>query len=51
MIRTASVSALFAGTCYSSRALHGEVTLAGEKHRVIAFQRGGVQRSAGHHSR
>jgi hypothetical protein len=26
------------------RALHGEVTLAGEKHRVIAFQRGGVQK-------
>jgi hypothetical protein len=24
------------------RALHGEVTLAGEKHQVIAFQRGGV---------
>jgi hypothetical protein len=26
------------------RALHGEVTLAGEKHRVIAFQRGDVQK-------
>jgi hypothetical protein len=26
------------------RALHGEVTLAGEKHQVIAFQRGGVAR-------
>jgi hypothetical protein len=36
---------------FVARALHGEVTLAGEEHRVIAFQRGGVQRSAGHHSR
>lgn len=26
-----------------ARALHGEVTLAGEKHRVIVFQRGEVQ--------
>jgi hypothetical protein len=29
---------------FVARALHGEVTLAGEEHRVIAFQRGGVQR-------
>jgi hypothetical protein len=29
---------------FVARALHGEVTLAGEKHRVIAFQRGQVQR-------
>jgi len=28
---------------FVGRALHGEVTLAGEKHRVIAFQRGGVE--------
>ena len=28
---------------FVARALHGEVTLAGEKHRVIAFQRGQVQ--------
>ena len=27
---------------FVARALHGEVTLAGEKHLVIAFQRGGV---------
>ena len=27
-----------------ARALHGEVTLAGEEHRVIAFQRGAVQK-------
>jgi hypothetical protein len=27
-----------------ARALHGEVTLAGEEHRVIAFQRGEVQK-------
>ena len=27
---------------FMARALHGEVTLAGEKHRVIAFQRGTV---------
>ena len=27
---------------FVARALHGEVTLAGEQHRVIAFQRGGV---------
>ena len=29
---------------FVARALHGEVTLAGEKHQVIAFQRGGVAR-------
>jgi hypothetical protein len=29
---------------FIARSLHGEVTLAGEKHRVIAFQRGGVQK-------
>ena len=29
---------------FVARALHGEVTLAGEQHRVIAFQRGGVQK-------
>jgi hypothetical protein len=29
---------------FVARALHGEVTLAGEEHRVIAFQRGGVQK-------
>ena len=29
---------------FVGRALHGEVTLAGEKHRVIAFQRGGVEK-------
>jgi hypothetical protein len=28
---------------FMARALHGEVTLAGEKHRVIAFQRGTVE--------
>ena len=27
---------------FVARALHGEVTIAGEKHQVIAFQRGGV---------
>jgi hypothetical protein len=27
-----------------ARALHGEVTLAGKKHQVIAFQRGGVSK-------
>jgi hypothetical protein len=27
---------------FTARALHGEVTLAGEKHRVIVFQRGTV---------
>jgi hypothetical protein len=27
---------------FVARALHGEVTLAGQKHQVIAFQRGGV---------
>ena len=29
---------------FVARALHGEVTLAGEKHQVIAFQRGSVAR-------
>jgi hypothetical protein len=29
------------------RALHGEVTLAGEEHRVIVFQRGEVQKVSG----
>ncbi len=29
---------------FIARSLHGEVTLAGEKHRVIGFQRGGVQK-------
>jgi hypothetical protein len=29
---------------FIARSLHGEVTLAGEKHRVIACQRGGVQK-------
>lgn len=29
---------------FVARALHGEVTLAGEQHRVIAFQRGEVQK-------
>ena len=29
---------------FVAHALHGEVTLAGEQHRVIAFQRGGVQK-------
>jgi hypothetical protein len=29
---------------FVARALHGEVTLAGEQHRVIAFQRGGVEK-------
>jgi hypothetical protein len=32
---------------FVARALHGEVTLAGEKHQVIAFQRGGVARVSG----
>jgi len=32
---------------FVARALHGEVTLAGEEHRVIAFQRGGVQKVSG----
>jgi hypothetical protein len=27
-----------------ARALHGEVTLAGEEHRVVAFQRGSVEK-------
>jgi hypothetical protein len=31
---------------FMARALHGEVTLAGEKHRVIAFQRGTVQEAS-----
>jgi hypothetical protein len=30
---------------FVARALHGEVTLAGEEHRVIAFQRGEVQKA------
>jgi hypothetical protein len=30
-----------------ARALHGEVTLAGEEHRVIVFQRGDVQKVSG----
>jgi hypothetical protein len=30
-----------------ARALHGEVTLAGEQHRVIVFQRGEVQKVSG----
>jgi hypothetical protein len=29
---------------FVARALHGEVTLAGEPHRVIVFQRGGVEK-------
>jgi hypothetical protein len=29
---------------FVARALHGEVTLAGEEHRVIVFQRGDVQK-------
>jgi hypothetical protein len=29
---------------FIARSLHGEVTLAGEKHQVIAFQRGGVEK-------
>lgn len=29
---------------FVARALHGEVTLAGEQHRAIAFQRGGVEK-------
>jgi hypothetical protein len=29
---------------FIGRALHGEVTLAGEQHRVVAFQRGEVQK-------
>ena len=29
---------------FAARALHGEVTLAGEQHRVIVFQRGGVEK-------
>jgi len=32
---------------FIARSLHGEVTLAGEKHRVIVFQRGGVQKVSG----
>jgi hypothetical protein len=28
----------------AARALHGEVTLAGEQHRVVAFQRGPVEK-------
>ena len=30
-----------------ARAIHGEVTLAGEKHRVVAFQRGTVEAVSG----
>jgi hypothetical protein len=32
---------------FIARSLHGEVTLAGEEHRVIAFQRGVVQKVSG----
>jgi hypothetical protein len=32
---------------FIARSLHGEVTLAGEEHRVIAFQRGAVQKVSG----
>jgi hypothetical protein len=31
---------------FMARALHGEVTLAGEKHQVIAFQRGTVEEAS-----
>ena len=31
---------------FVARALHGEVTLAGEEHRVIVFQRGGVEEAS-----
>jgi hypothetical protein len=31
---------------FMARALHGEVTLAGEKHEVIAFQRGTVEKAS-----
>ena len=31
---------------FMARALHGEVTLAGEKHRVIVFQRGTVEKAS-----
>jgi hypothetical protein len=31
---------------FMARALHGEVTLAGEKHRVIVFQRGIVEKAS-----
>ena len=31
---------------FMARALHGEVTLAGEKHQVIAFQRGTVEQAS-----
>ncbi len=31
---------------FMARALHGEVTLAGEKHQVIAFQRGTVEKAS-----
>jgi hypothetical protein len=31
---------------FMARALHGEVTLAGEKHRVIVFQRGTVEEAS-----
>jgi hypothetical protein len=32
---------------FIARSLHGEVTLAGDEHRVIAFQRGAVQKVSG----
>jgi hypothetical protein len=32
---------------FIARSLHGEVTLAGEQHRVIVFQRGGIQKVSG----
>jgi hypothetical protein len=32
---------------FVARALHGEVTLAGEKHQVVVFQRGGVTKISG----
>jgi hypothetical protein len=31
---------------FMARALHGEVTLAGEEHRVIVFQRGTVEKAS-----
>ena len=31
---------------FMARAIHGEVTLAGEKHQVIAFQRGTVEQAS-----
>jgi hypothetical protein len=45
VLRTTSASLLVRRQLrFIARSLHGEVTLAGEKHRVIAFQRGGVQK-------